>query len=106
MTAVDDLPAGVDSSEEGASCPVAHIAWQGADRKALTGFAMLDELRAKGPAFRTPDGPGTHMVMSHDENLRVLQHHESFPASNRLFIDGQEVTFELVPTTLNGPEHT
>ncbi|MEV8546507.1 cytochrome P450 [Streptomyces sp. NPDC051572] len=86
-------------------CPVAHIKWLGAEREALAGHQMLDELRAGNPLYKVPDGPGWYLVTGHEEVLQVSQNAETFPQATHLVATAEDTSFKLIPETLNGPEH-
>ena len=93
--------------EEGAHCPIAHITWTGAPRAAMSGHAMLDELRHAGPIVEIPYlSTKFYMVTQHDVALEVAQNAKLFPQQVHDMETGERVPYTFIPQMLNGPEHT
>lgn len=89
----------------GVGCPVSDAIWKGPDRPALTGYALLDELRQAGPVSRLSEGTGWYLVTEYEEVRRVAQDTAAFPQTKKIAGTDQEM-YDLIPETLNGPEHT
>jgi cytochrome P450 len=87
-------------------CPVSDAVWNGADRPALAGYALLDGLRLGGPLARLSQGTGWYLVTQHETVRRVAQDAVVFRQSKKLAGSDQVMSFELIPETLNGPDHT
>jgi len=72
----------------------------------MAGYEMLDQLRAAGPIVRVPYGvDGFYMVTDHENALKVAQDARTFPQVGHVMETGEASQFELIPETLNGPEH-
>jgi len=90
-----------------ASCPVADFTWDGgAPRKALSGYQVLDELRATDTVVKVDEGIGFYMITTHEEVLRVAQDPTTFPQTLIMLQTGERSPFQTIPETLNGPIHT
>jgi len=72
----------------------------------MAGYEMFDQLRAAGPIVRVPYGKGEFfLVTDHEQALRVTQDAKTFPQPGHSMDTGEATQFELIPETLNGPEH-
>jgi cytochrome P450 len=88
------------------TCPVSDTVWNGPDRPALAGYALLDELRSAGPILRLSQDKSWYLITEHEVVRRVAQDHEIFRQTRKLAGSDQEMAFELIPETLNGEDHT
>lgn len=74
----------------------------------LTPLELIDELnqmRAKGPIFWTPDAEGYYVLTTSETMLDAFQHPEIF-SSRRLSPNVPNPGFDLIPITMDPPKHT